>query len=54
MKATEYQIFDAILNKKCRTFEDIQHETQAGTIFSACEEDINKILNQHKNFSHEQ
>lgn len=54
MEVTEDQIIDAILSKNCRTFEDIQRDTQAGTICGACEEDINEILNQHKNFCHEQ
>lgn len=54
MGVTDDQMIGAILNKKYRTFEVIQLKTQAGTICGACEEDINEIINQHKNFSHEQ
>ncbi len=45
MEVTHGQIIKAIREKGCKTFEDIQNETEAGTVCGACEDDIQDILN---------
>ena len=46
MEVTRGQIVAAINEKGCKTFKDIQLETEAGTICGACEDDIQDILNE--------
>lgn len=46
MEVTRGQIVAAIKEKGCKTFEDIQRETEAGTVCGSCEDDINDILNE--------
>jgi NAD(P)H-nitrite reductase large subunit len=46
MGVTRQEIIDAINEKGCKTFEDIQRETQAGTVCGGCEGEINEILNE--------
>jgi bacterioferritin-associated ferredoxin len=40
------QIVAAIKEKGCKTFEDIQNETEAGTVCGSCEDSIQDILNE--------
>ncbi|MDD2196789.1 MAG: (2Fe-2S)-binding protein [Bacteroidales bacterium] len=49
MEVTHGQIVDAIKEKNCKTFEDIQVETEAGTVCGACEDHIQDILDEHLN-----
>ncbi len=49
MEVTRGQIVAAIKEKGCKTFEDIQVETEAGTVCGACEDDIQDILDEHLN-----
>ncbi len=44
MGVTRQEIIDAIKEKGCKTFEDIQRETQARTVCGGCEGEINEIL----------
>ena len=44
MGVTKQEIVDAIKNEGCKTFEDIQRVTEAGTVCGGCEEDINEII----------
>ena len=46
MEVTRGQIVKAIKEKGCKTFEDIQNETEAGTVCGACEDDIQDILSE--------
>jgi len=46
MQITRGQIVSAIKEKGCKTFEDIQRETEAGTVCGGCEDDIQSILNE--------
>jgi len=46
MQITRGQIVAAIKEKGCKTFEDIQRETEAGTVCGGCEDDIQSILNE--------
>ncbi len=46
MEVTRNQIIKAIKEKGCKTFEDIQSETEAGTVCGSCEDDIQDILNE--------
>ena len=46
-KITYRQIVKAINEKGCKTFEDIQRETEAGTVCGCCEDDINDIIKKH-------
>jgi bacterioferritin-associated ferredoxin len=45
MEVTRCQIEAAIKEKGCKTFEDIQRETEAGTVCGGCEDDIQDIIN---------
>ena len=47
MEITYGQIVKAIKDKGCKTFEDIQRETEAGTVCGCCEDDINDIIKEH-------
>ena len=47
MEITYGQIVKAINEKGCKTFEDIQRETEAGTVCGCCEDDINDIIKEH-------
>lgn len=47
MEITYSQIVKAINEKGCKTFEDIQRETEAGTVCGCCEDDINDIIKKH-------
>lgn len=49
MEVTRGQIVAAIKEKGCKTFEDIQVETEAGTVCGACEDDNQDILDEHLN-----
>ncbi len=44
MEVTRGQIIKAIKDKGCKTFEDVQNETEAGTVCGCCEDDIQEIL----------
>ncbi|MDD2563077.1 MAG: (2Fe-2S)-binding protein [Salinivirgaceae bacterium] len=44
MGITKQEIVDAIKNEGCKTFEDIQKVTEAGTVCGGCEDDINDII----------
>lgn len=44
MGVTRQEIINAIKEKGCKTFEDIQRETEAGTVCGGCEGEINEIL----------
>lgn len=46
MQISRGQIIAAIKEKGCKTFEDIQRETEAGTVCGGCEDDIQSILNE--------
>lgn len=37
-------IEEAIINRNCRTLEDIQAKTTAGTVCGGCIDEINEIL----------
>mgnify|MGYP000980926995 CR=1 FL=1 len=47
MEVTRGQILAAIQTKGCKTFADIQRETEAGTVCGTCEEAIQEILDEH-------
>lgn len=44
MDVTRGTIEKAVTEKGCKTFEDVQNETDAGLGCGSCEEDVQKII----------